>query len=70
LVEHHLAKVGVAGSNPVVRSITGALTSFFAPNPLRSAGIRVYVCIGAETPPYSPRLLNITTSIATNPEAQ
>ena len=23
LVEHHLAKVGVAGSNPVVRSIDG-----------------------------------------------
>ena len=24
LVEHHLAKVGVAGSNPVVRSIVNA----------------------------------------------
>src|SRR5439155_10132787 len=27
LVEHHLAKVGVAGSNPVVRSKTWSLTS-------------------------------------------
>ncbi len=25
MVEHHLAKVGVAGSNPVSRSIFGAL---------------------------------------------
>jgi hypothetical protein len=25
LVEHHLAKVGVAGSNPVVRSTSGRL---------------------------------------------
>jgi hypothetical protein len=29
LVEHHLAKVGVAGSNPVVRSKTDPLTCVF-----------------------------------------
>jgi hypothetical protein len=29
LVEHHLAKVGVAGSNPVVRSKTGGGRVYF-----------------------------------------
>ena len=29
LVEHHLAKVRVAGSNPVVRSISGLLNGHF-----------------------------------------
>jgi hypothetical protein len=28
VVEHHLAKVGVAGSNPVVRSRSEAVTAF------------------------------------------
>jgi hypothetical protein len=34
LVEHHLAKVGVAGSNPVVRSRSDAVSPFHE----RSAG--------------------------------
>jgi MFS transporter, DHA1 family, L-arabinose/isopropyl-beta-D-thiogalactopyranoside export protein len=40
LVEHHLAKVGVAGSNPVVRSIMNSVTGSIGPVTLFSGGLQ------------------------------
>ena len=59
VVEHHLAKVGVAGSNPVVRLLEAGVAELADAQDLKSCGTYTPVSVRFRSPAYFKEFVGI-----------